>query len=286
MNRKELEAKAEEWLAIKEAEGLRPDTLRSYRDHIFTFIKGLRSDLTPFTFAAFFRDYSKDHSPVSARQIFGMARMFLRGVEREDLIPKMKKPRGEASPKKVYSEGQLRALFQVLRNDRTHTGMRDYAIVCLLRFGGLRVSEVCRLRLDDLTERDTVKIRDGKSRYAVREVPLPAPAPSVVMGYIARGRPKLLKGWSELLFLTYDGRELSRETVRMLLRRTGEEVGFPLSAHRFRHTWVTDHVRARTNPTIIGRMVGWSPKSTYDMLGTYAHPDLTDLRAAQEEAFR
>ena len=286
MNRKELEEKAEEWLAIKEAEGLRPDSLRSYRDHVFTFIRGIHSELTPFTFAAFFRDYGKDHSPVSARQIFGMAKMFLHAIDRNDLIPKMKPPRGEGSPKKVYTEGQLRALFQLLRTDRTPTGMRDYAIVCLLRFGGLRVSEVCRLRLDDLTERDTVKIRDGKSRYAVREVPLPSPAPQVVMGYIARGRPKLLKGWSELLFLTAAGTAMRRETVRMLLRRTGKEVGFPLSAHRFRHTWVTDHVRARTNPTIIGRMVGWSPKTLMDMMSVYSHTDIDDLRAAQEEVFK
>ena len=71
----------------------------------------------------------------------------------------------------------------------------------------------------------------------------------------------------------------------MLLRRLGQRVGYPISAHRFRHTWATAHVRARTNAAAIGHMAGWSPKTLYDMMATYGHPDLEDLREAQRDAF-
>src|SRR5437867_3423900 len=61
-----LQAQASEWLALREAEGLRPNTIRSYSDHIHIFLKALAGrELTPFTFAAFFRDYAKGHSIVS-----------------------------------------------------------------------------------------------------------------------------------------------------------------------------------------------------------------------------
>ncbi len=285
----ELERAVEEWLAVKEAEGLRPATVRTYSDHVHIFLRWLAGrELAPFLFASFFRDYAKGHAAASCTSIYNSMRLFLKGIDRIDLAGTMRRPRGETPPKVVYSEGQLRALFQMLRADRTPTGLRDYTIVCLLRYCGLRASEVCGLRLDDLLEsEDAVFVRGGKSRYARRKVPLVSPSSSVLAAYLGRGRPKLLrrKAHSDSLLLTVDGAPLTRNTLRMLLRRLGQRVGYPISAHRFRHTWATAHVRARTSPAAIGYLAGWSPKTLYDMMATYSHPDLEDLREAQREAF-
>ena len=66
-----LQVQASEWLALREAEGLRPNTIRSYSDHIHIFLKALAGrELTPFTFAAFFRDYAKGHSIASCKSIY------------------------------------------------------------------------------------------------------------------------------------------------------------------------------------------------------------------------
>ena len=35
----------------------------------------------------------------------------------------------------------------------------------------------------------------------------------------------------------------------------------------------------------IGYLAGWSPRTLYDMMATYGHPDLEALREAQREAF-
>ena len=284
-----LQAQASEWLALREAEGLKPNTIRSYSDHIHIFLKALAGrELTPFTFAAFFRDYAKGHSIVSCKSIYNSVKLFLHGIERPELMGKMVRPRGETSPKSIYGEGQLKALFQVLRADRAPSGLRDHAIVCLLRYCGLRAAEACNLRLDDLIEaEDAVFVRSGKSRYARRKVPLVSPCPQALAVYLGRGRPKLLRraSYSDYLFLTVDGFPLTRNSLRMLLRRRGQQVGIPISAHRFRHTWATAHVRVRTNPAAIGYLAGWSPKTLYDMMATYGHPDIEDLREAQKEAF-
>ena len=285
----ELEKAVEEWLVVKEAEGLRPATVRTYSDHIHIMLRWLAGrELVPFLFASFFRDYAKGHAAASCRSIYNSMRLFLKGIDRVDLVGTMRRPRGETSPKVVYSEGQLRALFQMLRADRTPTGLRDFAIVCLLRYCGLRASEVCGLRLDDLLEsEEAVFVRGGKSRYARRKVPLVTPTSQVLAVYLGRGRPKLLRreAYSDYLFLTVDGVPPTRNTLRMLLRRLGQRVGYPISAHRFRHTWATAHVRARTNAAAIGHLAGWSPKTLYDMMATYGHPDLEDLREAQRVAF-
>ncbi len=164
----ELEYAAKDWLVLKEAEGKRPDTIRAYGEHLHIFLKWLAGrELTPFAFVTFFRDYRQDHAVKSCQTIYTTMRTFLKGIGQLDLAGQMKKPEGDVPPKKVYTEGQLRALFLLLRADLSPTILRNHAIVCLLRYCGVRASEVCRLRLDDLIgHEDLVKIRGGKSRYA------------------------------------------------------------------------------------------------------------------------
>ncbi len=287
MDREELQQAVEEWLALRESEGLRPATLTTYRDHVHVFLLWLDGqELAPTTFYTFFREYARGHSPASCRTIYTSMRVFLRGIGREELVGGMRKPRGDTAPKVIYTEGQMKALFQLLRVDRTPAGLRDHAIVSLLRYGGLRASEACRLLLDDLLEReDAVHIRGGKSRYARRKIPLVAPCPQTLAAYVARGRPALLHGYSDHVFLSVDGIPLTRDSLRQMLRRRGFQVGFPLGAHRFRHTWATAHVRSRTNPASIGYLAGWSPKTLYEMMSVYGHPDIEDLREAQRQAF-
>lgn len=286
----DLEREVESWLALREAEGLRPSTLASYAAHVHIFALWLTrqggQELVPFTFAAFFRDYAKEHSPASCRSVYTSMRVFLRAIGLADLMGTMRQPRGDTVPKTIYSEGQMRALFSVLRADHTPTGYRDHAIISLLRYCGVRASEACALLVDDLLEQeDAVHVQGGKSRYARRKVPLITGCPRVLALYLARGRPQLLHGYSDFLFLSVEGQPLTRDALRQLLRRRGEQVGFPLGAHRFRHTWTTAHVRARTSPPSIAAMAGWAPRTTVEMLQRYGHPDLDDLRQAQAEAF-
>ena len=286
----DLEREVKSWLDLREAEGLRPSTLESYGAHIHIFALWLRrqeeQELVPFAFAAFFRDYAKEHSPASCRSVYTSMRVFLRGIGRTDLMGRMKQPRGDTIPKTVYTPGQMKALFSVLRADHTPTGYRDHAIISLLRYCGVRASEACTLLLNDLLEyEDAIQVQGGKSRFARRKVPLITECPRVLALYLARGRPQLLRGYSDHLFLSVEGQPLTRDALRQLLRRRGEQVGFPLGAHRFRHTWTTAHVRARTSPPSIAAMAGWAPRTTVEMLQRYGHPDLDVLREAQAEAF-
>ncbi len=287
MRKEELQPAMEEWLALRESEGLRPATITAYRDHAHIFFLWLDGqELAPVTFHTFFREYGKGHSPASCRTIYTSMAVFLRGIGQEELMGKMKKPRGDTAPKAIYTEGQLKILFQLLRIDRTPTGLRDHAVVSLLRYCGLRASEACNLLLDDLLEQeDAVYVRGGKSRYARRKVPLVAPCPQALTAYVTRGRPTFLCGYSDHVFLSVAGLPFTRNSLRQMLRRRGFQAGFPLSAHRFRHTWATAHVRSRTNPASIGRLAGWSPKTLYEMMAVYGHPDIEDLREAQRQAF-
>ncbi|KKM65906.1 hypothetical protein LCGC14_1486610 [marine sediment metagenome] len=289
MLRAELEEALDTYLSVREAEGLRETTLTNYRTLVGVLLKWLGDrELTPFTFAGFFKDYRQDHAVASQQAVYNATSIFLKGIGESDLMGTMRRPRGEIPPKAIYSPGQLQALTRALKGDRTVAGLRDSAIVSLLRYCGLRASETCNLRLDDLLgQEEAVQVTGGKSRHARRTVPLVDPCPQVLATYLSRGRPHLVKGlFSSHLFLTVkDGQPMTRNTLRLMLRRRAEQVGFPISAHRFRHTWATVHARSRTNPAMIGQLAGWSPKTLYTMLSQYAHPDISDLREAQRKAF-
>ncbi len=163
---KELDAALEEWLTFREAEGLSPSTLRSYNDHIRIFVRVLgERELTPFTFAAVFREYAREHAVASCQTIYTSVKVFVKSIDRLDLAGSMRKPRGTIPAKRVYTDGQLRALFAVLQDDRSPLGVRDHAIVSLLRYCGLRASEVCNLHLDDFRDReDVIQIAGTRDR--------------------------------------------------------------------------------------------------------------------------
>ena len=71
---------------------------------------------------------------------------------------------------------------------------------------------------------------------------------------------------------------MTRNTVRLLLGRLSEKVGFHLTAHRFRHTWTTTMLRRGCDLETLRRLGGWTD---YTMLLTYSHLADGDLRAAQ-----
>ena len=102
----ELEKATAEWLAVKEAEGLRPDTIRTYGDHIHIFLRWLAGrELIPLLFAAFFRDYAKTHAIASCASIYNSVRLLLKGIGRPDLAGTMRRPRGRQPPSASTAKG-------------------------------------------------------------------------------------------------------------------------------------------------------------------------------------
>ena len=279
-----LQAELEKYLAVREAEGLKQTTIANYRTHVGVLLSWLgERDLTPETFARFFVEYRAGHAVASCVSVFNASTIWLKSVGEIGRIGTMRRPRGETPPKATYTEDQLTALFKVLRADRSKLGLRDYAVVSLLRYCGLRASEVCRLTLDDIDD-GVITITTGKSVASKRVIPLIDSSTRAVAAWLARARPKLNPA-TDRLFCGQTGEPMTRTTIRMMLRRRSEVVGFHLSAHRFRHTWCTTHVSAGTSAAIIGRLAGWSPKTLTVMLLNYAHPDVSVLARAQVDAF-
>ncbi len=130
--------------------------------------------------------------------------------------------------------------------------LRDHAILELLYAGGLRVAEICSLRVEDLqldTGRALVRGKGDKERI----VPLGRSAVEALEKYLALGRPELEGTMRQHeVFLSVRGRPLTRQWVWEMVRSTN----FHASPHKLRHSCAThmvDHgADLRSVQTILG----------------------------------
>ncbi|MEK7301793.1 MAG: site-specific integrase [Pseudomonadota bacterium] len=168
---------------------------------------------------------------------------------------------------------------QLLASIDRHTalGRRDYAVLLLLAWLGLRASEVAFLELDDIdwkTGRLAVRSK-GAQRL---ELPLPTEVGKAIVAYLRHGRPL---STSRRVFLRakapirgFQGASGVGSIVRHSLKRAG--INAPTTgAHQFRHGLATEMLRQGASLGEIGELLGHRhPQTTM----IYSKVDLKALR--------
>ena len=144
-------------------------------------------------------------------------------------------------PKFVHYE-DIRELMKL--PDRTPAGLRDRAMMELLYGGGLRVSEMCGLKLDQLMfSIRSVKVM-GKGKKE-RLVPLGRYALEALKDYLEKGRPLLVKPENEEeqgVFLNQrNGHAITDRAVRDILDKYVVQMSntLKISPHMLRHSYAT-----------------------------------------------
>lgn len=150
------------------------------------------------------------------------------------------------------------------------------ALMYALLDTGARCTKLVTSTLDDPRD-DCIPLRQTKGKRP-RVVPLGRNTEQAIYRYLQRGRASL-RPKSKALFVANNGGLLSRNAVRCVFHRLGDTLGFPISAHRFRHTWATMLMRKGVDLEILRKWGGWAD---YDMLKIYSHLDTEDLKRARE----
>jgi len=133
---------------------------------------------------------------------------------------------------------------------------RDEAIIRLLLDCGLRVSELCGLRLTDVNLDQEMAIVTGKGNK-VRPVYYSARTTAALDRYL---RMRGAQRWNHLdaFFLTQRG-AMSPDGVRERMQVRGAMAGIEdLHPHRFRHTFAHDFLMAGGQERDLKRLAGWS----------------------------
>ncbi len=165
--------------------------------------------------------------------------------------------------------------------DADGLALRDHAILELLYAGGLRVGEICALRVEDLhldQARAQVRGKGDKERI----VPLGRSACEALERYLERGRPELVRGLARrvvgierMLFLSVRGRPLTRQWVWEMVRATNGSA----SPHRLRHSCATHMVDHGADLRSVQTLLGHADIATTQV---YTHVALGRLKAVHK----
>jgi site-specific recombinase XerD len=169
------------------------------------------------------------------------------------LVLRVKVPRTIVEP---LAPDHVRAFFRRLRR------YRDFALVQLMLFCGLRSREVLLLRLHDvdLAER-RLRVR-GKGDKE-RMVPLPDTAVVALRKYLRFERPR---SETDSVFVVLQGaargQAMTAAGLRSLFRQRRRGALRAANPHRFRHTFGTDMARAGVRLPVLQRLMGHANAST------------------------
>jgi len=157
------------------------------------------------------------------------------------------------------------------------TGLRDRAMLELLYATGLRVSELCKLNLADLSPEYGYVRTTGKGEKQ-RLVPVGKAALAAVAAWLRDGRPRLLKGrGSRYLFVTARGGCMTRQAFWALLRGYARKAGIfrHVTPHVFRHSFATHLLEGGADLRSVQMMLGHADISTTQI---YTHVMRSRLR--------
>lgn len=166
------------------------------------------------------------------------------------------------------------------RRENIFLASRDRAILEVLYAGGLRVSEVVGIGIEDLKLDLGYALVRGKGDKE-RIVPLGRAALNAVGDYLRMARPALANSRSSpLLFIARGARRLSRQRVWQLVQRASLVSGRHASPHMLRHSCATHMVENGADLRTVQTILGHADISTTQV---YTHVALDRLKTVYRD---
>jgi len=203
-----------------------------------------------------------------ARRLSALRRFYRLHAEdgsiREDPTLRVQAPRRPRQLPKLLSEAQVEALIAA-PDTTTLLGLRDRAMLETLYATGLRVSELCGLKLGAVSLRDGVVRVLGKGSKE-RLVPLGDEAIAWIERYLADARPALVAGAKvDHVFVTARKGPLTRQAFWHLVKRYGAIAGLAsdtLSPHVLRHAFATHLLNHGADLRVVQLLLGHADITT------------------------
>ncbi|HAZ53348.1 MAG TPA: site-specific tyrosine recombinase XerD [Bacteroides sp.] len=160
----------------------------------------------------------------------------------------------------------------------TKEGQRNRAILETLYSCGLRVSELCNLKLSELYfEEGFIKVEGKGSKQ--RLVPIsPRATKEIRLYFTDRNLMKIKPGFEDFVFISNFGKNISRIMVFHIIKELAERIGLKkkISPHTFRHSFATHLLEGGANLRAIQCMLGHESIGTTEI---YTHIDRNMLRS-------
>jgi integrase/recombinase XerD len=198
---------------------------------------------------------------VTIRHFFRFA--LAEGLINEDPAETVESPRFRSSLPMFLTVEEVERLIEQ-PDASTVIGLRDKAMVEVMYSAGLRVSELCKLRLNDIYY-DKGYVRCIGKGDKERLVPIGRRAVEVVRRYLKESRPKLARENSPpLLFIIRKGGECSRHGFWKTISDCGRLAGIrkKLKPHMLRHSFATHLLDRGADLRAVQMMLGHADIAT------------------------
>lgn len=269
-------ATIERFLRVQEGRNRSPQTLRAYRSDLFQLAGWLRQD-NPFLLAA--TDVTTDDlneflASLARRKVSGASRArklaaireFYRwlktaGVITASPVDGVDTPKREKKARTYLTPEEYNRLLAA-----AGANPRDFCILTLFIQTGIRISELCELRLDDLDlDNALLTVRVGKG-MAARTIEM------------EKKGIRATKSWLQIrpissydhLFLNRDEEPLKEWGVRDLLNKYCEQAGITkrVTPHSLRHTFASYKAQSGVSPF---QLKEWLGHARLDTTSIYVH---------------
>ena len=223
-----------------------------HKEHIFDYLSSLYDHLN---------SKSINHHIVCIKQFFKF--LIKENIIKENFIDSIEHIKNTESLPVVLTLEEVNQIIDSISLDSPEN-FRDRAMIELLYGSGLRISELCSLKLNDINLTKMFVKCFGKGSKE-RIVSMNEACCQILQEYIEVYRPQLLKGKrSSYIFVNKKGEYMHRDHFYHILEKIVNNSGIRkhVSPHTFRHTFATHMIENDADLRSIQEMLGHSDIST------------------------
>jgi len=228
---------------------------------------------------------SPGHRPLSSETLYltiAALRAFYRYAVQEGHLPcnlaeHLALPRRWLRLPRALSLEEIQRLLQPPPQPETPATLCDQAILELAYASGLRLSELCSLRLEQLRLESGFLTVVGKGNKE-RVVPVGRKAVAALQRYLQQGRPRLVGPRSPgTVFLTCRGTAFHPTTLWRRIKKRARQAGLQrsLTPHMLRHSFATHLLEHGADLRVIQELLGHASIQTTEI---YTHVGASRLR--------
>lgn len=199
----------------------------------------------------------------------------------ENVALVLERPKAAKNLPKVLTVDEVDVLLSYI-DTKTPLGKRDDALFELIYSCGLRISEVCDLKIANVHLEEQTILVHGKGDKE-RFVPFGDRAKEKLELYINEIRPGLVKDKAvPELFVNYKGEPISRKGVWKRFHEIEEQSGISAKVHTLRHSFATHLLQGGADLRSVQELLGHADLSTTTI---YTHVTNEQLKEAHDEYF-
>lgn len=266
---------------IEIEKGLSENTSLAYRRDITSFADFCDTEITNITklhvnsFILYLRDENLTQSSIS-RKISALKSFFKWACANQYIKNNPISFIEQAKlPKHLPKVLSINDIINISKLDLTTT---EKVIIELLYSCGLRVSELCNLKINNINLKAQHIICIGKGSKE-RLIPFGDYAKKILISYLEYRKNIKINPDTDTkrLLITADGRNLNRQDIYRLIHSIGKSIHKEISPHTLRHTFATHLLDNGADLRIVQELLGHSDVSTTQLYTHISKKRLKDI---------